>query len=79
MLMIAGLLTRSTGDILVGEQSVTKPITDVGIAFQDHLLLEFRTAFENVMLHADIRGLDRDTIAKRAQGSVRAAADSSTR
>jgi NitT/TauT family transport system ATP-binding protein len=67
MLMIAGLLARSTGDILVGEQSVTKPITDVGIAFQDHLLLEFRTAFENVMLHADIRGLDRDTIAKRAR------------
>ena len=29
---------------MVGGTSVTKPITDVGIAFQDHLLLEFRTA-----------------------------------
>jgi NitT/TauT family transport system ATP-binding protein len=67
MLMIAGLLKRSTGDILVGEQPVMKPITDVGIAFQDHLLLEFRTAFENVMLHADIRGLDRTVIARRAK------------
>jgi NitT/TauT family transport system ATP-binding protein len=67
MLMIAGLLKRSTGEILVGERPVTKPITDVGIAFQDHLLLEFRTAFDNVMLHADIRGLDRNVIAKRAR------------
>ena len=62
MLMIAGLLKRSTGEILVGDRPVTAPITDVGIAFQDHLLLEFRTAFENVMLHADIRGLDRDVL-----------------
>jgi NitT/TauT family transport system ATP-binding protein len=67
MLMIAGLLKRSTGEITVGDRLVTAPITDVGIAFQDHLLLEFRTAFENVMLHADIRGLDRAVIAKRAR------------
>ncbi len=67
MLMIAGLLERSSGDIIVGRERVDAPITDVGIAFQDHLLLEFRTAFDNVMLHADIRGLDRETIAGRAK------------
>jgi NitT/TauT family transport system ATP-binding protein len=67
MLMIAGLLKRSTGEIQVDGRSVTKPITDVGIAFQDHLLLDFRTAFENVMLHADIRGLDREVLARRAR------------
>ena len=47
MLMVAGLLERTTGDIAVDGKPVTKPITDVGIAFQDHLLLEFRTAFDN--------------------------------
>lgn len=67
MLMIAGLLERSSGEITVGERRVDAPITDVGIAFQDHLLLEFRTAFDNVMLHADIRGLDRAMIARRAK------------
>jgi NitT/TauT family transport system ATP-binding protein len=67
MLMVAGLLKRSTGDIIVGSKPVSKPITDVGIAFQDHLLLEFRTAFENVMLHADIRGLPRKEIELRAR------------
>ena len=67
MLMVAGLLKRTSGDIVIGDESVTKPITDVGIAFQDHLLLEFRTALANVTLHADIRGLARETIEARAR------------
>jgi NitT/TauT family transport system ATP-binding protein len=67
MLMVAGLLKRSRGDILVGGKSVTKPITDVGIAFQDHLLLDFRNAMDNVMLQADIRGLPRKKIETRAR------------
>ena len=67
MLMVAGLLSRSAGDIVIGGRSVVKPITDVGIAFQDHLLLEFRTAFDNVMLHADIRRLPRKQLEARAQ------------
>jgi len=67
MLMVAGLLESTTGDIRVGDTQVRGPITDVGIAFQDHLLLDFRTAFENVMLHADIRGLPRPALAERAQ------------
>ena len=66
MLMVAGLLGRSRGDIVVAGKSVTAPITDVGIAFQDHLLLEFRTAMENVMLQADIRRLPRKAIEARA-------------
>jgi NitT/TauT family transport system ATP-binding protein len=67
MLMVAGLLKRSHGDIVVGGKSVTKPITDVGIAFQDHLLLDFRSAMDNVMLQADIRGLPKKKIEARAR------------
>ncbi|MEO8133505.1 MAG: ABC transporter ATP-binding protein [Betaproteobacteria bacterium] len=67
MLMVAGLLKRSQGDIVVGGKPVTKPITDVGIAFQDHLLLDFRSAIDNVMLQADIRGLPRKKIEGRAR------------
>ncbi len=67
MLMVAGLLTRSHGDIVVAGNSVTRPVTDVGIAFQDHLLLEFRNAIDNVMLQADIRGLPRKLIEARAR------------
>jgi NitT/TauT family transport system ATP-binding protein len=67
MLMVAGLLPRSHGEISIAGDPVVKPITDVGIAFQDHLLLEFRTAFENVMLHADIRDLPRKQMEARAK------------
>ena len=67
MLMVAGLLKRSHGDIIIGANSVVKPITDVGIAFQDHLLLDFRTALDNVTLHADIRKLPKKKIEERAK------------
>jgi NitT/TauT family transport system ATP-binding protein len=67
MLMVAGLLSRSHGEIVVDGAKVTKPITDVGIAFQDHLLLEFRTALDNVMLQADIRRLPRKRMEARAK------------
>jgi NitT/TauT family transport system ATP-binding protein len=67
MLMVAGLLPRSAGDIVVGGKPVTRPLTDVGIAFQDHLLLDFRTAIDNVMLQADIRRLPRAPIEARAK------------
>jgi NitT/TauT family transport system ATP-binding protein len=67
MLMVAGLLSRSRGDIAIGGKPVTQPITDVGIAFQDHLLLEFRSAFDNVMLHADIRKVPRRQLESRAK------------
>jgi NitT/TauT family transport system ATP-binding protein len=67
MLMVAGLLDRSRGDIEIAGRSVTQPVTDVGIAFQDHLLLEFRTALDNVTLHADIRKLPKKQIEARAR------------
>ncbi|MFI5614223.1 ABC transporter ATP-binding protein [Amycolatopsis sp. NPDC051903] len=66
MLMVAGLLERSAGTITVGGEPVTGPITDVGIAFQDHLLLDFRTAEKNVLLQAEIRGLDRTKLKARS-------------
>jgi NitT/TauT family transport system ATP-binding protein len=67
MLMVAGLLKRTSGAIVIGGTEVTRPITDVGIAFQDHLLLDFRTALANVTLHADIRRLPRKEIEARAR------------
>jgi len=32
-----------------------RPLTDVGIVFQDHLLLDFRTALDNILLQPQIR------------------------
>lgn len=67
MLMVAGLLTPTTGKLTIDGEPVNKPITDVGIAFQDHLLLDFRTALDNVMLQAAIRGLPKRELQARAE------------
>ena len=66
LLMVAGLLPPSTGDVLLNGAPLDGPVTDVGIAFQDHLLLEFRTAMENVLLQGEIRHLPKARMRERA-------------
>ncbi len=66
MLLVSGLEPFTDGEIEVDGQPLTKPISDIGIVFQDHLLLEFRTAMRNVMLQQQIRGLDRSTMQSAA-------------
>lgn len=66
MLMAAGLIPVSQGELLVNGGALTEPLTDIGIVFQDHLLLEFRTAMENVLLQAEVRGLPLEPTRERA-------------
>ncbi len=57
--MVAGLVPYSSGTITMGGRVVDRPQTDVGIVFQEAILLDWRNVLENVMLQADIRRLDR--------------------
>ncbi len=57
--MVAGLVPYSTGTITVGGRRVERPQTDVGIVFQESILLDWRDVLENVMLQVDIRRLER--------------------
>ena len=67
MLIIAGLLQPTSGAVHVDGSRLATPMTDVGVVFQDHLLLEFRTAMRNVMLQQQIRGLSKAAIESQAQ------------
>ena len=67
LMMIAGLVAPSRGQIEVAQRPVTKPLTDIGIAFQQDLLFDWRTALGNVMVQADMRGLDRSAARAKAQ------------
>jgi len=67
LMMIAGLLVPSHGMIEVAQRPVTRPLTDVGIAFQQDLLFDWRTVLGNVMLQADMRDLDRNAARAKAQ------------
>ncbi len=57
--MVAGLQPRSSGSITIGGRVVNAPQTDLGIVFQDAILLDWRNVLDNVLLQVDIRKLDR--------------------
>ena len=65
MLIVAGLLKATNGVVRVGGKVLSGPMTDVGIAFQDHLLLDFRTAVDNVLLQGVIRKLPMGPVRER--------------
>jgi len=67
MLMVAGLLEPTSGSIRVGGKPLTGPMTDVGIVFQDHLLMDFRTAEDNVLLQGVIRKLPMAPVRERTR------------
>lgn len=60
--LLAGLIERSTGSILMNGQEIHGPQLDIGVVFQSPVLLPWRTALENVTLPASIL----DTLDKRA-------------
>src|SRR5215472_10904521 len=65
MLMVAGLLDPTSGVVRVGGKALAGAMTDVGIVFQDHLLLEFRSARDNVLLQGKIRRLPMAPVRQR--------------
>src|SRR6202040_993553 len=69
--MISGLLPPSTGEIFVEGEAVTKPHGNVGIVFQNSLLLPWRNILNNVMLPIDMKRLPRDKYLPRAQALLK--------
>ena len=68
LLMIAGLIPASSGVITIGETQVKGPYTDLGIVFQEPVLLDWRKVLGNVMLQVDLRrGLDKRDYRARAR------------
>lgn len=67
MLITAGLLAPTTGEIRVGGKKLVKPLTDVGVVFQDDLLLDFRTARDNVLLQGQVRHLEMESVRRRTE------------
>jgi NitT/TauT family transport system ATP-binding protein len=59
--IIAGLAKPTKGVVRVGGQVVDKPQTDLGLVFQDALLLDWRDAIGNVMMQVEAKKLDRST------------------
>ena len=65
--MIAGLLPATAGSIEVLGKPVNGPVHELGIVFQQHLMLGWRTILNNVLLQIEVRRLDKASYKKRAE------------
>jgi len=71
LMLLAGLLDRSGGEITVDGKRIDRPNSDLGIVFQQDVLLEWRSALDNIMIQAEIRGADKDAARARARDLLR--------
>jgi NitT/TauT family transport system ATP-binding protein len=64
--IVAGLRRPTGGRVRVNDRVVLSPIPDVGMVFQAPILLKWRSVLDNVLLPAELAGLDRDRYRGRA-------------
>ena len=64
--IIAGLTPATAGSVSVFGKSVSGPVTECGIVFQQPVLLDWRTIVENVLFNIDMRRLDPKAYRPRA-------------
>ena len=57
VMLIAGLMRPTSGVIAVDGRAVSRPQTELGIVFQNAVLLAWRSALDNVLLQVEMRGL----------------------
>jgi NitT/TauT family transport system ATP-binding protein len=69
--IIAGLLDYSAGSVVLDGQPITGTRRDIGVVFQASILLPWRTILDNVMLPAEILGLDMKAARERAMQLIK--------
>ncbi len=65
--LLAGILPPTAGTMLLNGSPIDGPRHDIGMVFQQPVLLPWRTVLRNVLLPVDIQGLPRATYVARAQ------------
>jgi NitT/TauT family transport system ATP-binding protein len=65
--ILAGLITASSGTVELDGMPVTAPRPDIGIVFQNAVLLPWRTVLQNVLLPAEVQGLPEEQSRRRAR------------
>jgi NitT/TauT family transport system ATP-binding protein len=57
MMLTSGLIPASTGTVEIDDRPIVKPYTNLGIVFQQDLLMDWRRVLGNVLVQAEFRGL----------------------
>ncbi len=69
--ILAGILQKSSGSILVNGTPIERPTRQLGVVFQEALLLPWRNVLQNIMVPVEIQGLDRSTFEASARQLLR--------
>ena len=69
--ILAGLLPPSEGQAKLNGTPIRGARRDIGVVFQTPVLFPWRTVLGNVLLPADVQGLDKEKMRKRAMDLVR--------
>ena len=64
--VLAGLLPQTEGEVDLNGTPIRGPRRDIGVVFQTPVLFPWRTVLGNVMLPADVQGLDQEKMRRRA-------------
>ena len=64
--LVAGLVKPTTGTVSLLGRQVTQPQKDIGFVFQKAALLDWRGARRNILLQAEMRGMEPRLAATRA-------------
>jgi NitT/TauT family transport system ATP-binding protein len=67
LLLSGGLAKPTAGQVLVNGKPLNQPYPDMSMVFQRDLLFEWRSSLDNVLLQAEIRGLDRKQATEQAR------------
>src|SRR5690242_8268203 len=67
LMMVAGLVSPSSGAIAVDGHAVVSPYTDLGMMFQRPVLLDWRNVLDNVLVQLDLRSIPRRDFVERAK------------
>lgn len=67
ILMIAGLVPYSHGDIWIDDTRISRPYTNLGVVFQQPVLLDWLDVRNNVLLQAKMRNLPARQYRQRAE------------
>lgn len=57
--ILAGLILRSSGEVTVSGRDVSGPRSDIGMVFQEAVLLPWRSVLRNVLVPVEAQGLPR--------------------
>jgi NitT/TauT family transport system ATP-binding protein len=64
--LAAGLMPPSEGHLQADGKDITGPVTELGIVFQQPVLLEWRNALQNVLFQVEMRGKSAGSFRGRA-------------